>query len=64
MANSKHKTESIQNDVFIEVLVKYRQISEMLRNYMIFVEEKKMVNDKLLSEARPKFPAKGTKWIL
>lgn len=41
MANSKHKTESIQNDVFIEVLVKYRQIYEMLHNDKIFVEEKK-----------------------
>lgn len=37
--NSKHKSTSIQADVFIDVMIKYRQIYKMLNNDMFFVEK-------------------------
>lgn len=39
-ADSKHKTTSIQTDVFIDAMIKYRQNDEALSNDMFFVELK------------------------
>ena len=51
-------------DVFIDAVIKHRQILETLSNDMFFIKEKKReVNDKLLSGIKLKFPAKGTEPI-